>query len=446
MRFVTGRWFILFVLLAALVPLGAQAEPALNAVILLVSAAFVVYTIREISALGWSATAQKLLTGAPALAVVALPLYVALQLVVHAALGSSDGPIFAIEQSTMEVTAIALFYLIVRAAASDARSVSGLITILALVGGAEALYGLVNLLAGNERIVLWERTAFHNSATGTLVSRNHFAFLMELLLPVSLAFAAMLRHSSRYEEEKPRAALIGMLAVICALGLLFSHSRMGILSLALSATAVFAVDRAVRPDESGARTEGFRWNLLGVGGVAAAVALAAAIGLDSVLERFVDIESDLVSGRLPIWQAALAMFFDYPLIGSGWGTFRALLPSYRFEPNGFYYTHAHNDYLEILAEGGIIGFAIAAVLVFLFFRRLVATFSMPLHAKQRSVVFWLGVALVAVLIHSLADFGMRATGVAFTFAAVAALFSRVSEEPSLIPVRVRRRPKTAEEM
>jgi O-antigen ligase len=441
MQLITKSWFVPLVLLAALVPLGAQAEPALNAVILLVSVTFVVYLIHEISTQGWSATTQKLLHGTPALAVLALPLYVAVQFVIHAALRFSDGPIFAIEQSAMEITALALFYLLVRAAAADPKSVRTLIGILALIGGAEALYGLLNLLAGNERIVLWERTAFHNSATGTLVSRNHFAFLMELLLPVSLAFVALFRHGSRHAEEKPRAALVAMLAVICALGLLFSHSRMGILSLALSALTVLAIDRTVRPDDDGVRAAGRGWNLVAVGGVVAAVGLAAAIGLDSVLGRFLDIESDLVSGRLPIWQAALAMFFDQPVIGHGWGTFRALLPGYRLEPNGFYYTHAHNDYLEILAEGGIVGFAIALVLVGLFARRLLATLSMPLPAKQRSVIFWFGVAIMAVLVHSLADFGLRSTGVAFTFAAVAALFSRVTEDPSLIPVRARRRPK-----
>ena len=60
-----------------------------------------------------------------------------------------------------------------------------------------------------------------------------------------------------------------------------------------------------------------------------------------------------LNGRLPIWQASLHLFADAPWLGNGIGTFHDLYPSVRTElmTGG---NHAHNDYIELLVEGGIV--------------------------------------------------------------------------------------------
>jgi O-antigen ligase len=216
---------------------------------------------------------------------------------------------------------------------------------------------------------------------------------------------------------------------------------MGILSFGLATCAVFALDRAVRPSrrDSGQTAERRGIPVVAIGLAVLAIGLAAAIGLDSVLERFLRVDNDFVSGRWPIWRGAFGMFAAHPLIGNGWGTFQSLLPAYRVEPNGFYYTHAHNDYLEILAEGGIVGFAIAAVLLVMFARRLTDVLATSLSHTQRSVVCWLAIAMCSTLIHSLADYGLRVPGVAFTFVASAALFTRMADTPALATGRTHSR-------
>jgi len=85
---------------------------------------------------------------------------------------------------------------------------------------------------------------------------------------------------------------------------------------------------------------------------------------------------------------------------------------------------------------------IAFLLLAVFARRLTEALSSSLSHTQRSVVCWLGVALSSTLIHSFADYGLRVPGVALTFVAVAALFTRMAETPTLATARTRSRSRS----
>ncbi|RMF25417.1 MAG: hypothetical protein D6760_01020, partial [Deltaproteobacteria bacterium] len=237
-------------------------------------------------------------------------------------------------------------------------------------------------------------------------------------------------------EQVARRVLLLTACGIEVVALLFSRSRMGIVCFPIACAAMVAVNGAVAPalEQQGRAHRGRR--AAGILFIAASVSLALAIGIDPILERFAHLSRDVsAANRLEIWRATLAMAADRPILGHGFGTFEALLPGYRPMPTGLFYDHAHNDYLEILAEGGVVGLAFAVALVAAFARRLVRALSKPLTSSQRQAVFWLGTAIVSVLLHSLADFGLRITAVAFTFVYVAALFSRISENPELIDGR-----------
>jgi O-antigen ligase len=136
------------------------------------------------------------------------------------------------------------------------------------------------------------------------------------------------------------------------------------------------------------------------------------------------------------------MVKDHPVFGHGWGSFASLIAAYKPAPTGFATLYAHNDYLQVLVESGIIGLALVSWLLFLFTRRALSLLSQPLPPDARTVIVWLTVAIVAALAHSVADFGLRIPGVGFMFAAVLAIFVRVSGEPQLA-LRPRRRRRTA---
>ena len=150
---------------------------------------------------------------------------------------------------------LAVFFV---AASSACRSERGFLLMMAglvLVGTLEALYGILNLLAGNEYILIYERHKYFDSVTGTFYSRNQFAYLMELVIPASAAFGAIFAvkgrsgdgRRSEEAEEFSRKLLVGAALVTMAIALLMSRSRMGISSLTIATAVVFGINAFVRP-------------------------------------------------------------------------------------------------------------------------------------------------------------------------------------------------------
>ena len=163
------------------------------------------------------------------------------------------------------------------------------------------------------------------------------------------------------------------------------------------------------------------------------------IGVTPAVERFANLWTDLETGRLPIWRAAIAMALDHPVFGHGWGSFDFLVDGYRDTPTGLDTSYAHNDYLQVFAETGIVGLSFVVWLLALLARRIVRGLSSPMIPEARFTILWLAIGIVAALVHSVADFGLRIPGVAFMFTVLLAVFVRVSEEPSLVSDRRRRR-------
>jgi O-antigen ligase len=119
-------------------------------------------------------------------------------------------------------------------------------------------------------------------------------------------------------------------------------------------------------------------------------------------ERYFE-QAEMVSlaGRLPVWRASLGMVPDYPVLGTGLGTFEGAFALYRPPEVRKLWNHAHNDWLQSLTEGGVVFFvAVLALLVFALRRRgrdpatLLAL--VPVHA-----------GLLAMAMQSAIDFSLR---------------------------------------
>jgi O-antigen ligase len=340
--------------------------------------------------------------------------------------------------------AIALFYVLAHDAIHDHASFRTVIVTVMLIGVLEAAYGVFNLLAGNERLLLYRRWAYYDSATGTLVNRNHFALLMALVFPLTVIRAGLERGSYRGRGPRDsdvlaRRLLLTLTSVVVGLALVFSRSRMGVISFGVACLAVPAIAHLLRPDPHPGR---------GVGGVGWGIPLLSAllvavyvllIGVTPAFERFANLWTDLETGRLPIWRAATAMALDHPVLGHGWGSFNFLIDGYRDTPTGLDTSYAHNDYLQVFAETGIVGLAFVLWLLALLSRRIFRALSSPMSAEARLTIVWLTIGIVAALVHSLADFGLRIPGVGFMFTLLLAIFVRVSDEPSLVAGPRRRR-------
>ena len=440
----TPAWVPATLLAFALVPLGSAPTRAEYALVIATTASFLVLVFRGASQLGFQAYGGTLLRGVSLPLLLALPLLVFAQTLAATFTDYTAGAPSEMLRAGLGLFAIALFYVLVHDAIHDHASFKTVVVSVALVGALEAAYGVFNLLAGNERLLLYPRWAYHDSATGTLVNRNHFALLMALAFPVTIINTRLDRptsrgHRHRDSEELARRMLLALASVLVGLALVFSRSRMGVISFVVACVTVPSLAHLLRPESQavpGGRRAG--WGIPVLSAVLVAVYVIV-IGVTPAFERFANLWTDLETGRLPIWRAAIAMALDHPVFGHGWGSFDLLVDGYRTTPTGLDTSYAHNDYLQVFAETGLVGLSFLVWLLALLGRRVVRVFSSQMIPQARFTLLWLAIGIVAALVHSLADFGLRIPGVGFMFTLLLAIFVRVSAEPSLVTGPRRRR-------
>ena len=283
--------------------------------------------------------------------------------------------------------------------------------VLAVFGFVVALFGIIQHAAGNGKIYWFRELNMGGTPYGPFVNKNHFAGFVGTIIPLSLGVA----FRSRKMERK---LLFGFFAVVMAISLFFSLSRGGIISF-FGALLVFSFVSFTRDMSKKKLIPVFLFVLV------LSVYLLS-LGISPVIERFARTD---VTGeqRLAVWQGTLSAIRDFPVFGSGMGTFQYVFRLY--QPDGLraYFDHAHNDYLEFLLEAGVVGGLIAAAFFFFLFR-IVA------KAEWRGRDIYLCAAffasITAVAIHSIVDFNLHIPSNAILFSLVlglAAAHARRSE-------------------
>jgi O-antigen ligase len=267
----------------------------------------------------------------------------------------------------------------------------------------EAGLGLWQYFGGTEERIRW----------GTYANHNHYSGFLEMALPFAVMYpmAVLNRTHSRWHSSvAPALAASGVwaLAVLILAGIIFSFSRMGFIatlsSLFLMGTLVLGTTQLSWV--TGSR----RRRLVGVGMVAALV-LAGFVFLppEKLIQRFGElVSSDGLTGglRTDLSRETIPLIRAYPVFGCGLGEYMTAFS--KFKKAGVLLTvdFVHNDYLQLLAELGLVGFAIGATLAFSVVRmglRGVVNSSDP-EARYYAVAC-VG-ALSTIALHSLADFNL----------------------------------------
>ncbi len=313
-------------------------------------------------------------------------------------------------------------FAIARMLAQDEAVSQRVVSALIVLGVCEAVYGLVQYLTGWQKIFWFEKVYYRESATGTYVNHNHFAGFLEMVVPFVVARAAMAaQRPYSYDQEKNshRAGLLGILAAVMLLAVVFSESRMGLIACILS-LALMASILALRRQHLWAPRAG-------AGVIVALVALTATlvlwVGPDSVIARFADLPQQEgpraeAGGRLAIWKDTLRLIGARPIFGVGLGGFEAAYTKVQTVDLGAVVDYAHNDYLQIAAELGIAGAMIFWGIIFaLTVQTLRASWSRK-EPWRRSVALGATGALVALLLHSLTDFNLYVPANGLVFAVV----------------------------
>jgi O-antigen ligase len=273
--------------------------------------------------------------------------------------------------------------------------------------------------------IYWLRTVTVNAhPVGPWIYRSQYCGYMELVAPLVLALSLYYRPVvSSGESLRRRIAAFfskdgGNLYILLGFGLLIlasstfiSLSRGGIIAFSLSFLFFFLLLAWKEARYSG---------LFYIGIISCLILSVSWFGWEPIAQRFDNIinsSGDVDIGRFPIWKDSWPLFKDFWLTGSGFGTFIAVFPKYRTFPGSEIYDHAHNDYLELLTDGGIIGFVLVAWFVIVIIR---SGLQMLRRRRDRySILLSIGAltGIVATLIHSISDFNMHngAVGLYFFF-------------------------------
>jgi len=321
------------------------------------------------------------------------------------------------------LTYAALFWS-VRASFTERRQAWALLTALVVNGFLLALVGLSQKLAGSELLLGWRRPGNPYFLFGPFVNRNNYASYVNLLIPVACAVAHHRRHVARSAGERSDAAgLFVFMVLMMALSVIMTTSRAGIVVCGgiLLGWAAIEVQRVIRSG-SEARRVVLVWLIV----IAVLVGALFYLGVHPVEQRLLEMRqapAELApdGGRGAAYQATLKMFLDSCWFGIGAGTFSMAYPYYSTERPDWFRRYAHNDWLQYLAELGLLGAALFAALV-------VAVVYEQWKARSRGgrldwMATALGIGLTGVALHALVDFPLHIPSIALLVVAYAALLT-----------------------
>lgn len=320
-----------------------------------------------------------------------------------------------------KITALILAAAVLLSYTRDERRLRRLIYTVVAVALASAVFGLVRQTTQREMgfVLPQLRPGF---GYAQFINKNHFAFLMEMALGLVLGLVV----AGGVARER-RLILLGV-ALLLSGALASANSRGGILSLlcqlVIAAWLLFTVGadkkrgRLRRVGKSRVVRALLTVCLLGV-----VVVSVVWVGGDQLAGNFGSISTEVGSParddrwgvrRWDIWPATWRLIKDHPLAGVGFGGYWMAIPLYHEASGAMKPQEAHNDYLELLASGGVVGLALGVWFVFEFARRVRARLRKS-EGFRRAAVFGALVGICGVAVHSVVDFGLHVTANALVF-------------------------------
>lgn len=308
----------------------------------------------------------------------------------------------------------AVFFLILNTIKTSAQ-IKRLVLTIILTGTSVAFLGILQMLSKSDKIYgFWQSQYKIGSYGGPFVNANHFAGYLEMIIPLALGFLVSRKvprvlgagqpwghRLSVLESWLAQNVLLIFIIVVMGSGVFLSLSRGGIISFLFS-LVLFSSFLGLQKHQKEKRkmvilVSGLLFIFLlwlGVGPVVTKLATLANLKTASV-------------ERPQVWKDTLHLFRDFPLFGVGLGNFQNLYPKYTTIASPTFWDHAHNDYLEMLADTGWVGVLLFFGGVFIFL------FTILKKWKERRDPFVIGITLggltgaVAILFHSLVEFNLR---------------------------------------
>ncbi len=299
--------------------------------------------------------------------------------------------------------------------------------ILIVYGTVVAAFALLQAIAPNGKLYWLRQPRLGGNIYGPYVNRNHYAGLMELLVPIPLVLSL-----TQLAHQKQRAAA-GAAAALMAGTVFLCGSRGGMLAILVELTVLLVL--LVR-QKKGLRIA------IGAGAFAVVlVGLLAWLGGKELTGRVFSISSEArseISGgmRLSIDRDALRMFREKPVLGWGLEAFPVVYPQFRSFYTNFFVNEAHNDYLQLLAETGLAGFATMVWFLAVLYGKAAPKLKNWTSNLSGAVTLAALLGLTGILVHSFFDFNLQIPANAALFY----VFCTIAASPRLLQRSRKRKP------
>lgn len=324
---------------------------------------------------------------------------------------------------------LTVFFVILHSFRKEWQIRSTVFALLAL-GTFQVIYGSFEQFSTTPHILWLPRYVQEAVATGTFHNRNHFGGLLSMLGMVSVGFFVALLYRQQqlqlpgnlwariFTKHAVGLVVAGVVAILLFVGILLSLSRGALVCFCLAMlgfTLVIGISHKMR------------WHLVPIMLI---LGLTLAAGVYLGMEQVISGMQSAASGHDPSWHARIAfavaafpMTIQFPLAGTGWGTFRFISRMYQPEFVGDpYVDYLHNDWLQVVCECGWLG----AILLYWCLFGMLGKTAWCLYLHRESYYRWLGMGALggvfAMLCHSLGDFNLlKITSNGIVFAVLAAI-------------------------
>ena len=295
----------------------------------------------------------------------------------------------------LKISACSLLFFLIGQAFRSPRDLRFLVWFLMCFAFGVAVFGIAQNFTSHY-VLYWYRSLTNGgNPFGPYVNRNDFAGLMELLAPIG--FSLILFRGVRTEQM----TFVGILTVVPVIALLLTGSRGGIVSFVFELGVLALIVYVARSRKS--QIVPFAIVLL--------VALLAMgwLGTNRILDRFSSYRADELTAnrRVTMLKGTWHVFLAHPLIGCGLGTLVAVYPRYEPYYDGKIVDHAHNDYVEALAETGIAGGICGLAFFLLWLREARMRFVREQTSFSKAIHVAGVTACAGMAVHSFVDFNLH---------------------------------------
>lgn len=343
----------------------------------------------------------------------------------------------------IQIGALVIYFVASLAFIDSPKRLRRMVLIVTAFGFVVAFLGIIQHLISPDKIYGLMAPKF-GSPFGPYVNKHNFAGYLEmtLALPLGLLFSGAVERDKR---------LLYLTAIgVMGIALIMSGSRGGFVSIVAEVLFLIAITgfRSIKRTNEPVAGPSMLWRGILAGVMFLLIAFGVIlIGGESSFTRLSETKdsNDPTSNRTTIWRVSLDVIKAHPIVGAGLGAYGVAYTPFDPQNGTARPEQAHNDYLQLAADAGIVGVVLGGIFVFLLFR-------LGFARRQTDDIFRRGVATgalagcFAVLVHSLFDFTLHTTSNALLFlvlAALATINGRVEDPEAASQERQRRRRRTA---